>query len=125
MQLQEKYRPTDLKSVIGQDKAVRKIRTLEARGLTGRAFWISGASGTGKTTIARIVAGLVADEVCTVEVDGGELTTGTLDDFERSMHLYGMGKPGRAFIINEAQGLSKRAIRRLLVLLEPIPAHDV
>jgi DNA polymerase III gamma/tau subunit len=34
-------------------------------------------------------------------------------------------KTGRAFIVNEAHGLSTRAIRQLLVMLERLPAHVV
>ena len=33
------------------------------------------------------------------------------------------GKGGRAYIVNEAHGLTKAAIRQLLVLLERIPGH--
>ena len=36
-----------------------------------------------------------------------------------------MAKHGRAFIINEAHGLRRDAIRQLLVLLERIPGHVV
>ena len=40
------------------------------------------------------------------------------------MHLYGLGsKGGRAFVINEAHGLTPAVVRALLVTLEPIPNH--
>ncbi len=39
--------------------------------------------------------------------------------------LYGIGKGGRAYIINEAQGLRIDVIRQLLVLLERLPGHVV
>jgi len=39
------------------------------------------------------------------------------------MHYFAPGKGGRAYIINEAHGLRKAIIRRLLGLLERIPAH--
>ncbi len=42
------------------------------------------------------------------------------------MRMYGFGsKPGRAYIVNEAHGLTAPVIRALLVTLEPIPAHVV
>ena len=53
----EKYRPKTFDEVLGQDKAIHKIELLLARGWGGRAWWISGASGAGKTTLARIIAG--------------------------------------------------------------------
>jgi DNA-binding NtrC family response regulator len=52
MQLTEKYRPATWSDVVGQDKIVGRIRQLAQRGLAGRAYWITGQSGTGKTTIA-------------------------------------------------------------------------
>jgi DNA polymerase III gamma/tau subunit len=39
------------------------------------------------------------------------------------MHYFAPGKGGRAYIINEAHGLRNAIIRRLLGLLERIPAH--
>jgi DNA polymerase III gamma/tau subunit len=47
MNLTEKYRPRALADVLGQPKAVRVLERLaEGSGLGGRAFWISGPSGT-------------------------------------------------------------------------------
>ncbi len=36
---------------------MRRAQAIASRGYGGRAFWISGASGVGKTTIAYILAG--------------------------------------------------------------------
>ena len=59
--LSEHYRPKTCAEVIGQEKAINKLQMLEKKGhLGGRAYWISGKSGTGKTTIARLLA---AEEV--------------------------------------------------------------
>lgn len=55
--LYEAHRPQSWDEVVGQDKAVSKLLALKERvGLAGRAYWISGQSGTGKTTIARLIA---------------------------------------------------------------------
>src|SRR4051812_16849702 len=70
----EQYRPASWAEVVGQDKALAKIETLRKRGLGGRAWLITGQSGTGKTTIARLLAGEVADEWQTHEyADPSEL----------------------------------------------------
>jgi len=127
MQLTEKYRPNTLDEVVGQDKAVATIRRrIEAGGFGGRAVWISGASGVGKTTLARIIAGTLADPFFVGEFDSGaDLSAADLEGIERSMCLTAWGKGGRAYIINEAHGLTSRAIQKLLGLLERIPAHVV
>ncbi len=62
MKLFEQHRPKTLDAVLGQGKAVKTIERLLERGIGGRALWISGASGTGKTTLARIIADHIADE---------------------------------------------------------------
>lgn len=122
----EQYRPAVWADVVGQDKAVAKIAALRRRGLGGRAFWITGQSGTGKTTIARLLAAEVADPFCTIEIDAGELTAERMREIQGLQHYYGFGsKTGRAFIVNEAHGLRGSVIRGLLVALEPIPAHCV
>lgn len=124
MKLFEQYRPTSLDSVLGQDKAVKTIKRLIERGIGGRALWISGVSGTGKTTLARIIADHIADELYVQEFDcADQLTVSALDKIEQDMSYFAFGKGGKAIIINEAHGLRKQSIRRLLGLLERIPDH--
>ena len=127
MQLYEKYRPARFEDVLGQTKAVKAIEKVLKIGWGGRAWWISGISGSGKTTLARIIAARGADSWFVQEYDSADaLTTAELDNLERVMQLYGGGdKSGRAFIINEAHGLRRAAMRRLLGILERIPSHVV
>lgn len=122
----ERYRPQTWQEVIGQDKAVAALRRLIDRGqLSGRAYWIAGKSGTGKTTIARLIAAEVADDFFITEIDASALTVAALRDFERESNLSAWGKGGRAYVANEAHGCRKDVIRQLLVTLERIPSHVV
>lgn len=122
-QLYEQYRPATFGAVVGQDKALKVIERLRGRGLTGRAFWLSGQSGTGKTTIARLIAAEVAESICVEELDAGDCGVTKLREIEQSWKYCGWGGKGRAYIINESHGLRKDAIRHLLVMLERIPRH--
>lgn len=125
--LAEKYRPRSWEDVVAQDKVVKQILSLKARGsLAGRAYWLSGQSGTGKTTIAKLIAAEVADEFCIEELDAAALTVADLQRIERESNSFGFGvKTGRAYLINEAHALRKPVIRQLLVYLERLPSHAV
>lgn len=127
MQLYEKYRPKAWDEVVGQDKAVKSlIERRDTRGLGGKAYFISGQSGTGKTTIARLIAKDVASQICTIEVDASDVDMAWTRQMERMSETYGFGgKSGRAFIINEAHGLSNAVTTRLLTALERIRNHVV
>lgn len=120
----EAYRPKTLDEVVGQDKAIAEIRRVLARGWGGRAWWITGPSGSGKSTLARIIAAHGADPFFITEVDAQRLTPAELREHEREMRYRALGsKPGKAYVVNEAHGLRKDAIRLLLVLLEELPEY--
>lgn len=120
--LHETYRPRTFADVVGQPKAIATLDRLRQRGqLGGRAFWISGQSGTGKTTIARLIAAEAAEAYSTTEIDGGQVTAELLDSLERDCRQRSFGR-GACYIVNEAHGLRAPMIRRLLVILEALPA---
>src|SRR4051812_32005934 len=123
----ECYRPANWSEIIAQEKIVRRLMLMRDRGgLCGRAYWLSGPSGAGKTSIARLVASEVADPLNIVEIDATGLSAAAIQDIERSSRVYGMGaKQGRAYIANEAHGLNRAAVRQLLTTLERIPNHVV
>lgn len=118
--LYEQVRPQTLGEIVGQPKAVSAARALLDGGIGGKSVWIDGPSGAGKTTIARILAASIADPFCVEECTARTLDVGAI---ESAMRLYGWGKGGRVWIVNEAQGLSRGNIERLLDLCERLPAH--
>jgi len=103
MNLPEKYRPRDWSEVVGQDKVVVDLlRLRDTTGLGGNAFWIAGKSGTGKTTIAKLIAAEVADPYCVDQLHARELTPSTLRQIDESMGYRGFGqKGGRAWIVDD------------------------
>ena len=119
----ERYRPTTWDAVIAQAKAVAQIQALAKRGLGGRAFWITGQTGTGKTTIARLLAAEIADPFFIEELDAGQITPTQLSGIAATLYQMALGKGGRAYILNEAHGLRRDVMRQLLVLLEALPGH--
>ena len=118
MKLFEKYNPTTWSQVVGQPAALRQIELLRRNGLGGRAYWIAGPSGTGKTTIASLLAAEVADDFTTIAADAASLTVKDIDEMERQSSGRSLGKGGWAFLINEAHRLRKDTIGRLLNALD-------
>lgn len=128
-ELFERHRPADWSQVVGQDTALRTIDRWRKRGeLAGRKLWIQGGSGTGKTTIARLYASEVADDIAIREVDAGELTEASAKEMIRQLRptCHFGGKRGRALIVNEAHRLSRAVVGAFLTLLETdFPSHAV
>lgn len=118
----ERCRPASLAELVGQDKIKRQLALLkERRGtLGGRAYWLSGKSGTGKTTLARIIAADVADPSNVEEIDAAQLTAEEIERRRRMLFQRRIGeKDGWALIVNEAHGLRADQVRKLLTLVEP------
>jgi replication-associated recombination protein RarA len=119
MKLYEKYRPATLDGVAGQERIKRRLLLVKEReGWLGQVFLFAGPSGTGKTTLARIVAAEVADDFATHEVDAQDVGLDTLRRGEEHCHCRPLGGMGYAFIINEFHNASSRVVSRLQTLLE-------
>lgn len=124
MRLYEKYRPQTLNDVVGQSAAVAVCKSLIARrALGGQAIWISGPSGVGKTTVARILAREAGGTALTISEYDAADTFGQeeLSAISREMGLKSM-YGARVWIVNEAHGLRKPIIRQLLGILERLPS---
>ncbi len=118
LKLTDKYRPKALADVVGQDKAVAIVGKILERGIGGRAFWVTGDSGTGKTTLAKIIAEAVADPTWDLtESVARELTPNGIREVAKRWGRVPM-KSAHAWIVNEAHGLSRPCIEILLEILE-------
>jgi len=118
MQLYEEFRPKTFDELVGQEKVKAKVATLRKRGLAGRVFWLYGASGTGKTTAARLIAAEVADDWAVIEIDALDLGIDKVREYERMCRIKPISGDCHVFIVNEAHGLSQKVVSRLQTVLE-------
>ena len=121
-----KYRPRRLSEVRGQDEVVRSIEAALKSKSRQHTFFLFGPSGTGKTTLARIIAKEFGCEGAgVVEVDAA--STSGIDDMREvtaALRYTGFGAaPNKAYIIDECHGLSKQAWDSLLKSTEEPPPH--
>ncbi len=123
----ERYRPRVWGDVVGQDKAVGIVERLRGgAGLGGRAFWLAGPSGTGKTTIAKLIAAELADDYATEEIVGRDVCAADFARWARQFRIRPIGdKAGWAIVVNEAHGVRRDCIERFLDLLETLPPFVV
>ncbi len=120
MKLHEKHRPQTWAQVIGQRRAVDQIDRLRKNGLAGRAYWLCGPSGTGKTTIARLIAKEVAQPFYVEEMDGSKLTATTLDGWDNFLRYRPLQGQSWVLMINEAHLLPPRIIGQLLTQIDDL-----
>jgi DNA polymerase III subunit gamma/tau len=116
-----KYRPKTFDEVIGQEAVVR---SLKAALKTSKTFLFTGASGLGKTTLARLAAESVGCQSRDLlEIDAASKTG--IDDMRAATATLMYRPLGdgavKAVIIDEFHGLSKAAVTSLLKILEEPP----
>lgn len=121
-----KYRPAKWRDVWGQDAVVASIESAIKSKNRPHAYVLTGPSGTGKTTLARIAAKeLKVLPTNLTEIDAASNTG--IDDMRAIMaplRYQGFGDaPNKAIIVDEAHRLSKQAWDSLLKTVEEPPAH--
>lgn len=119
-----KYRPETFEEVVGHEKQVRALENAVKQKLA-TSFLLTGGSGLGKTTLARIVASEVGCKPGDLlEIDAA---THTGIDAMREVMSTLMYKPlgdgsVKAVIVDECHALSKQAWQSLLKILEQPPS---
>lgn len=123
--LHVKYRPHTFKEVVGQSAVVTSMSKLIAR-KGSHSFLLSGPSGVGKTTLARIAAHEVGcEDKDLMEIDAATHTgVDAMRQIQETLRYRPFGNTkARAIIVDEAHGLSRQAWEALLKVVEEPPEH--
>lgn len=121
MSLYNKYRPQSIAEMQGDFKAIENELKLPNHNHT---FLFTGSSGTGKSSMARIIAKLVGAEDMDIEEVNGANTNG-VDDIRAllsDLMICPMGK-AHVYIIDECHKITTAAQNALLKPLEDTPEH--
>ncbi|MDZ4232010.1 MAG: DNA polymerase III subunit gamma/tau, partial [Candidatus Pacearchaeota archaeon] len=147
--LYRKYRPTTFAEVTGQEHVVRTLLSALRSNAVSHAYLFAGPRGTGKTTLARLLAKSVNcekpkkdGEPCNecssckdimanramdvVEIDAASNRgIDEIRDIKEGTKFLPAKLKYKIYIIDEAHQLSKDAFNALLKTLEEPPAHAI
>jgi DNA polymerase III subunit gamma/tau len=125
--LYRKYRPSTFKEIIGQDHIVSVLKKAIENKSPSHAYLFAGSRGTGKTSVARILA----NELETSDEDIYEIDAASnrgIDDvraIREAVHTLPFNSDYKVYIVDEVHMLTKEAFNALLKTLEEPPAHVV
>ncbi len=144
MALYLKYRPQSFADVVGQDHIVTTMEQAVARGQISHAYLLSGTRGTGKTSVARILAKTILLQGIENDVIRGQITTAVedgslidlieidaasnrrIDDVRDLIEKVGFTPSisrAKVYIVDEVHMLTKEAFNALLKTLEEPPEY--
>jgi len=146
--LYRKYRPQDFDEVVGQEAVVRTLRNAIESGQVRQAYLFAGPRGTGKTSLARILAkGLNCAQgptpspdktchACVAIANGTSLDVVEMDaasqrgiddirEIRERVVLQPVEGRYKVYILDEAHQLTDAAFNALLKLIEEPPPHLV
>lgn len=131
--LYRKYRSRKLTEVLGQDHVTTILSRALKKGRVSHAYLLSGPRGTGKTSVARILAHEINElpydgstHLDIIEIDAA--SNNGVDDIRQlreKSQVAPVSAKRKVYIIDEVHMLSKPAFNALLKTLEEPPAHVV
>jgi DNA polymerase III subunit gamma/tau len=125
--LYRKYRPEKFEEVIGQDHIVKAISGSLKAGKVAHAYLLCGPRGTGKTTIARIIASELGSSVNDIyEMDAA--SNRGIDDIrniKENVHTMPFDSKYKIYILDEVHMFTKEAWNALLKTIEEPPNHVI
>jgi len=148
LSLYRRHRPRTFDEVVGQDSVVRTLRNAIELGKVHHAYLFVGSRGTGKTSMAKLLACALnaqggprtdfapEDPACRAIMAGASLDVVEMDaasnnsvddirELRENVALAPMGGSRRVYILDEAHMLSTAAWNAFLKTLEEPPAHVV
>ena len=132
--LYRKYRPKSLSEVVGQKHITDTLANAIKSGRISHAYLLTGPRGTGKTSIARILAHEVngleytsdQTELDIIEIDAASnRRIDEIRDLRDKVHILPTSNKYKVYIIDEVHMLTREAFNALLKTLEEPPAHVV
>lgn len=125
--LYRKYRPGNFEEVLGQEHIVKVLKGAIKLGNISHSYLLHGSRGTGKTTIARIIANeLETSDEDIIEIDAA--SNRGIDDIRElreGVTTAPFNSKYKIYIIDEVHMLTKEAWNALLKTLEEPPAHVI